>query len=228
MAQMISAKRLQIDKANATVTIVVALASFLTISSIMMTRSLLIRRAYQARVIAQKDMAADQLEANIKAVERLEESYAAFIDQEPNVIGGTKNIQEGPNVNNERNGDNAKITLDALPSKYDFPAVTTSLEKLLVQRNFKINSIAGTDKELEQKEASNDSPTPIEMPFNFVVASSYDPITDLLKVLEKSIRPMQVQQLTIKAKDNTVELDLNAKTYYLPEKTLSISKKAVK
>ena len=228
MPQIMSTKRLQIDKANATVTIVVALASFLTISSIMMTRSLLIQRAYQARVITQKDAAADQLEANIQAVDKLEEAYEEFTAQEPNVIGGTKNIQDDPNANNERNGDNAKITLDALPSKYDFPAVTTSLEKLLVQRNFKINSIAGTDKELEQKEANNNEPSPVAMPFNFVVASSYDPIADLLKVLEKSIRPIQVQQLTIKAKDNTVELDLNAKTYYLPEKTLNITKKAVK
>jgi hypothetical protein len=226
MAQMISTKRLQIDKANATVTLVVALASFLTISTIVMSRSLLIRQNYQARVLQKKKEAADQLKANVAAVQQLNDAYTAFVDMQPNAIGGSKDTPE--NGGTERDGDNAKITLDSLPSKYDFPAVTTSMEKLLTQRNFKIESIAGTDDEVAQKNKIEGNPIPIEMPFNFVVNSSYDPITDLLKVLEKSIRPIQIQTLSLTAKETIVQLEIDAKTYYLPEKTLNITKEAVR
>jgi hypothetical protein len=226
MSQILSSKRLQIDKANATVTIVVAIASFLTISSLVMTKSLLARRSYQARVVSEKKKAADQLEKNIKAVDQLKVAYAEFIEKSPNAIGG---LRDAPATGaGERDGDNAKITLDALPSKYDYPAVTTSLEKLLTQRNFKIESITGIDEEILQKDKVEANPTPVGMPFEFIVISNYDPITDLLKVLEKSIRPIQVQSLTLTAKDKTVQLELNAKTFYLPEKTLNITKRAVK
>lgn len=224
MAQ-ISAKRLQIDKANATVTLVVALASFLTISSIVMTRSLLVRRSYQARVVEEKSKASKQLEANVKSVDQLKEAYEDFVDQPLNAIGGTKDIPATGVV--EREGDNAKITLDALPSKYDFPAMATSLEKLLNQKNFTIESINGTDDEIAQKNKIEGNPTPVEMPFNFVVNSSYEPLADFLKVLEKSIRPIQVHSVTLTAKDTTVQMDINAKTFYLPEKTLTINKKAI-
>lgn len=226
MAQMMSTKRLQINKANATVTLVVAIASFLTISSIVMTRSLLVRRAYQARVVEEKHKAALQLEANVKAADQLKAAYGEFVEQSPNAIGGPKDIPEKGTV--EREGDNAKITLDALPSKYDFPAMATSLEKLLNQKNFTIESISGTDDEIAQKNKVEGNPTPIAMPFNFVVSSSYDPLADFLKVMEKSIRPIQVQAITLTAKEKTVQMNIDAKTFYLPEKTLNISKKAIK
>jgi hypothetical protein len=226
MAQMISTKRLQIDKANATVTLVVALASFLTVGSLVMTRGLLVRRSYQARVASEKKIAANRLEENLKAVSKLQAAYTEFVGQDPNIIGGLKGGSEGEF--GERDGDNAKITLDALPSKYDFPAVTTSLEKLLTQRNFKIESIDGIDDEIAQKDKVEADPAPVDMPFEFVVSSTYDPITDFLKVLETSIRPFHIQTLTLTAKDKAVELEVEAKTYYLPEKTLNITTKAIR
>jgi hypothetical protein len=220
----ISAKRLQIDKANSTVTLIVALAAFITIFGLFMSRSLLAKQSFQSRVIREKSKTLKQLEANIEAVDKLKVSYAEFVDRSDNIIGGL--TEDGQS---ERDGDNAKITLDALPSKYDFPALTTSLEKLLLQRNFKIESITGTDDEVAQQSNSNDpNPEPVEMPFTLSVVGSYDPAIELLKVFEKSIRPIQVLTVTFTADQQEVQLDIEAKTFYLPEKNLNLQTKVVK
>jgi hypothetical protein len=221
-----SSKRVLIDKANATVTIVVALTSFITISSVVVSRSMLVRRSYQARVIKQKEKARDQLKANLDAVDTLVASYKEFVERPKNIIGGD------PNGTDERAGDNAKLTLDALPSKYDFPALTTSLEKLATQKHLAISAIKGVDDEVAQKKQDDASPKPVEMPISIIVTgpySSYDTMHDLIKTLEDSIRPFQMQKLIFTASEqDKLELQIDSKTFYLPEKTLSIKKETVK
>jgi hypothetical protein len=224
----LSTKRLQISKANATVSLVVAASAFVTIFSLVSIRALVIKRSYQAKVISEKEKAAKQLKDNIKAVDSLVVSYKEFIGRPSNIIGGSTADNVG--ALSDRDGDNAKITLDALPSKYDFPALTTSLEKLVLQKNFKIRSIEGTDDEItQQKVTDQTSPNPVEIPFKLTVSGNYDPLQDLITTLERSIRPIQAVSLTFNASggSNEVDVELNAKTFYLPEKSLNITTKDV-
>ncbi|MDB5185909.1 MAG: hypothetical protein JWL85_432 [Candidatus Saccharibacteria bacterium] len=221
----LSSKRLQIDKANTTVTIAVAAATFVVIFSLFACRALLSTRSYQAKVINEKETAVRQLKANIEAVDKLVISYKEFSARPDNIING---ISTGTG---DRDGDNAKITLDALPSKYDFPALVSSIEKLVSQNNFRIVSISGIDQEVEQKtDGASPSPQPVELPFKATVSGAYDPMQELIKVFDQSIRPIQPQIVTFTAQgeNKEVQLEFDAKTYYLPEKTLSITTKEVK
>ena len=223
MAQMhLSTKHLQISKANARMVMIVAIAAFVTTFSLVAGQSLIKTRSYQARVIAEKEKAVTQLKANQEAVASLASSYKAFIDQPENIIEGN------PAGNGDRDGDNAKIVLDALPSKYDFPALTSSIEKMLADQNYRIESITGTDDEVAQKETNETgNPEPIEIPFEFGVTSGYSSVKNLLTVLENSIRPFEVVSLGFKGSDNEITLTVNAKTYYQPQKSLSITKKVI-
>ncbi|MCX6727482.1 MAG: hypothetical protein NTX11_01550 [Candidatus Saccharibacteria bacterium] len=217
-----SAKRVQVTKAQATAIATIAGAVFITVFSLVSSKSLWTQRAYQARVIDKKEKARVQLEDNINAVSGLVTSYKNFISNPTNLLGGS------PSGTGEKDGDNARLILDALPSKYDFPALTTSLEKLLVDRKFKIDGITGTDDELAQaKAAAGDSKT-VEMPFQVSVTGNGTSIQDLLVVLEKSIRPFQATKLTLKGGTADLKLVLDAKTYYQPEKTLNIKQETVK
>jgi hypothetical protein len=220
----LSAKRLQIDKASSMVTMAIAGAVFILIFSLISSKALLDKRAYQARVIAKKEVAVKQLDDNIAAVSALENSYAEFVGRSENIIGGIKDGQ------GDRDGDNAKITLDALPSKYDFPALTTSLEKLIDENNTQIISIAGSDAELEQAETAGEgAPTPYPMTFSVEVAGAYDPMYNLLQIFERSIRPIQFQEIEFTADTaGRVQLKIDANTYYMPEKTLNIQTEVVK
>ncbi len=219
----LSMKRLQISKANSSMVLTVAIAAFVVAFSLVASRALLNKRAYQARVIAAKEQAVDQLEANIKAANTLTKSYQAFIDTSENVIGGN------PNGTGDRDGDNAKIILDALPSQYDFPALTSSLEKILTNNGYRIDSITGTDDELAQQEQQGSAtPQPIEMPFTISVTTNLDGARNLLSLLERSIRPIKIQTIQVSGSNNDLQLTISAITYYQPQRDITVKTEAIR
>jgi hypothetical protein len=219
-----STKHLQIDKANTTVVAFVGIAAFLTAFSLVASKALLNQRSYQARVITEKTKALKQLKENNASAKQLVTSYQGFVGEPINIIGGN------PAGVGDRDGDNAKIVLDALPSKYDFPALATSMEKLLNSAAYKINSITGTDDEVaqSQQDTGATTPQPVEMPFEISVTGNFTAIQNLFNTLQQSIRPMHVLTIELSGSDNTLTANIKAKSYYQPEKTLGITTKVVK
>lgn len=222
----ISTKRIALSKANAQMVAVLAIASAVTVFCLVAAHSLWGQNAYLRRVNGAKQDALTQLEANKKAVSALEAAYQGFVSTSTNAIGGSTT---GPGDNS---GDNAKIVLDALPSKYDFPALTSSLEKILSDRHLNVDSITGTDDELAQQQANATAapnPQPVAMPFSFTVSkTNYSAIQDLVNVLQRSIRPMQIDSMTISGGGDNMQLVVNAHTYYQQEKSMQITKKVIK
>lgn len=216
-----SNKRILIDKSNTSMVIAIALAAFISVFSIIASKALLGQRSYQSRVIKEKKIALARLKLNNKAATKLVGSYQAFVSSPENVIGGSSG------GTGDKDGDNAKIILDALPSKYDFPALATSLEKILKGQNFKINGISGTDDELKQS-AAVDTNTPVDMPFEVSVTGSYDSAQVLSDTFQRSIRPIKISKIHLSGKDDKLTILISAKTNYQPEKIFKISTKVVK
>lgn len=216
----ISAKRMQVDKANATMVGLVAAAAFLVIFSLVASKALLSQRGYQSRVISKKKEALAQLQANNQAASQLVESYKAFVSGSTNIIGGSVT------GTGDRDGDNAKIVLDALPSKYDFPALATSLEKIINSKNYKLELISGTDDELNQS-AAGDSSQAVEMPFELTVSGNFDTAQGLLELFQRSIRPIRIVKIDFTAKENIVETHVTGLSYYLPQKTVKIEEQVI-
>lgn len=216
----LSTKRLQISKANLYIVTAVSIACFISIFALVASKSLLSQRSYQAKVISQKVEAKQRLQANLKARDTLVSQYKAFVNTDSNIIGGSAA------GTSDRDGDNAKIVLDALPSKYDYPALATSLEKLLTMSGLTITNIGGIDDELNQTVTSS-APTPIDVPFTVSFDGEPQNTKDFLGVLQRSIRPINVQQITITGNDVKLATNIVAKTYYQPEKTLTIKKEVV-
>jgi hypothetical protein len=245
-----STKRIQIDKANSTIVIAVGVAAFAVAFSLVSAKSLLARQSYQNKVITAQEKARDQLQANIEAVDDLKVKYTEFVNRQENIIKG---MSTG---NGERDGDNARIILDALPSKYDFPALASSLEKILVDRKYTIQTIGGTDDEATQNPdqaasgaASSSAPaaaqpaaatsttptatpatpgTAIDMPFDLGAQGAYKDMLALLDVFRYSIRPIYIQHLTLTAAEGgKVDLNVQGKSYYQPERTLNITEEVV-
>jgi len=213
-------KRSLIDNANTTMVASIAVAGFLVMFAIVSGRALFSQRNYQARVIGEKEKAVQQLQENIKSVDKLAVSYKEFTGAPNNVLGGN------PTGSGERDGNNAKLVLDALPSKYDFPALVTSIEKILTIKKYQLEEIDGKDDEINQKNAS--SKDPVEMPFELKSnVSDYKNLRDLLVTLEQSIRPIQVKKLTISSEDQ-LSANIEAVSYFKPARGLEIGKKVVK
>lgn len=218
-----SAKQLQIDKANAFIVIMVSIAAIVTAFSLVSVKALLSQKNYQSRVIKQQVESLTVAHNDLDAIKSLNSSYVAFNNQPINTIGGLSN-GTGP-----QDGPNSKIILDALPSQYDFPALMTSIQKILTDRGFKIQTLSGVDDASLANAASSTSPVPVEIPFQFSVSGSYDSVKDLVAVLERSIRPISIDTLQITSSDSsTVTLTVSAKTYFQPAKNLNVKMKVIK
>ena len=219
-----SLKQVAVDKATAQMIIYTAVATAVLVFTLFSVNTLLAQRSYQAKVIAAKETAKQQLKANVDAKDKLVTAYKQFVARQENVIGGNST------GNGQNDGDNARIILDALPSKYDFPALATSIEKLLADTalGVQIQSITGTDDEITQSETVVTNPTPVEIPFQLSVSGSYTSLEQLTKGFERSIRPFHLTSMSISGSDSSLRLDMSAKTYYQPEKKVTIEQRVVR
>jgi hypothetical protein len=216
-------KRSLISKANSTMVIATTAAAFVLVFALIAGKSLVSQVGYQNRVIDAKKTALAQLREDLDARDSLQQSYKAFVAKNPNVLGGSTD------VTGSRDGDNAKLVLDALPSKYDFPALTTSLEKMVGEQNLKIDGISGTDQEIDQAgKQTSPNPSPVAMPFQLEVSGAYPSVQSLVDVFLRSIRPFQIQTLELSGDESSMSATITAQTFYQPEKSLKISEELVK
>jgi len=221
---VVSTKRILIDKANARIVAYVGVAAFLLVFSLVATKTLVSQASYQNRVIGKKRAAVKQLQADIQSTGQLKTAYQAFTSTTQNVLGGN------PDGLGSQDGNNAKIVLDSLPSTYDFPGLTTSLDSLLAGQGVQINSITGTDDEVAQSaNQSSITPQPVPMPFSLSVQGNYDSIQKVVNAFEHSIRPIQVQTISVQGTaEDRLTMTMTAQTYYQPAKSLNIKKEVVK
>lgn len=204
----ISAKHVLVDKANTTVIVVAAVAAAVVVFSLFAGKALLTKIAYQNAVLSKRNQANQQLDKNVSAKKQLVVSYTAF-SEAPESVLGTKQ-------------SNSKIVLDALPSKYDFPALATSLDGIISGSRMSVESIAGADDEVAAEESSI-SPKPIAIPIQFSAKGNYDSAKQLINDLQRSIRPIKISTLDFTAGDSgSITVNITGETYYQPAKELGI------
>lgn len=215
-----------IDKSNTKMLITVSGTVFLVVFCLVVSRSLINQSFYQNKVISKKKEALKTLDTNIKSASDLEASYLSFATEPVNVIGGN------PSGDGPKDGDNAKIVLDALPSVLDYPGLSSSIEKILVGGGYSITSIGGSEESTVPVASEEDAPivaesAPVEVPYPLATNSSPELALSLLETLEKSIRPFKIGSLKIEGNGNNLGLTINMVTYFQPEKTLQITKEVV-
>ncbi len=213
-------KRVLVEKANQMIVVVTAVAAFVTVFSLVAGKTLINQESYQNRIITAKNTALKQLKTDVTNVDKLDNSYETFVSNPTNLLGSDSTVA---------GADNGDIVLDALPSQYDFPALISSVEKVINDNGLTINAISGTD--LESSEGSNSSsisPKPIAMPFSFTVNGPYLNILSLVSTLESSIRPFQIQTEQISGNQTDLSLTISAQTYYQPGVKFSISSEIIK
>lgn len=211
------AKRAAVDKNQTKIFIIVAVASVVVIATIVTAKGLWSQSSYLSKVTEKKEVAVKQLEANKVAVESLTEAYNRFDEQSPNLLGGS------PDGGSTRDGSNSTLILDALPNRYDFPALTASLEKLLT--SYTIEGISGNDDLLAQQ--GMPAGTPVEIPFSFSVNTSYDGFRQLLDTFNKSIRPFNLTKIELIGVNSDLHISAEAKTFYQPDAGVEIKKEIV-
>jgi Tfp pilus assembly protein PilO len=217
----LSTKRIQIDKANSAIVASTAIAAFVVVFAIFAAHALVGQMNFQGRVINGKEQAVDQLKTDVDSTAKLATAYQAFTSNSQNIIGGN------PQGSKAQDGDNAKIVLDALPAKYDFPALTSSLEDILSHKGLKIESVSGEDDQIDQTNQTSAHPKPVPMPFTVRVSGSYGSVKTMIGAFDHSIRPFQMNSLELSGGQNDLEATVEAQTFYQPKTTFNVTTKEV-
>lgn len=214
------------QRTNSSILAIVAIATVIVVFCLVSARALLNQGAYQRRVVNEKNNTVEQLEKNIEAAKTLTAQYASFEAANPNIIGGPSQV---PDNAEPPAGQNGRIVLDALPNAYDFPALISSLSKVLGIHGFTDTSIGGTDQSADQKAEAEANPQPVTIEQIPITGSAnYAQVQGLVKDLERSIRPFDITSLQLSISNNSVQLSLNLNTFYQPSKGVILEKKEVK
>ena len=209
----LSTKHVLVDKANTTVIVAAAVAAAIVVFSLFASKALIDKIRYQNKVISKRNVANKQLKENIGAKDQLVASFVAF-DESPESVLGTSE-------------KNSKIVLDALPSKYDFPALTTSIDGIITGAGMSVETITGADQETTAEQSSVD-PKPIAIPFEFSALGTYESAQQLIKDLQRSIRPFKINTIDFSAAEGgAISITVKGETFYQPAKDLGIQNKKV-
>jgi hypothetical protein len=219
--------RIKLDKAQSSMMITVAIATVLTVFCLMGSKTLLSQAAYQHRVIAARSASIKQVKSNIANANSLATHYnEVFEGNSPaNIIGGR-------NINSDQaqppDGDNGTIVLHALPPSYDFPALLTSISKILSAHAFSDQSITGTDQSGDFKNDPVTNPAPTEIDLSVSGASTYDNAQQVIKDFERSIRPFDITKLSLSGNQGNMTVAFDLATYYQQAKTTALTSKEIK
>ncbi len=222
-----SIKHAIIERNNSFIVTMVAIAVFVVVFCGFALNALISQSVYQQRVISQKQAALSILVDNERQARNLSEAYIAFATQQINVLGAS------PTGDGPLDGDNPKIILDALPSEYDYPGLSSSIEKILVDGGYSIESIGGredgsiTRNAQDSETLSRQEAKPIDIPYPIAVKASPDGAKMLLETLERSIRPFRIDTISLTSEGEEIDLVIGMSTYFQPETGLRVIEEIV-
>jgi hypothetical protein len=220
-------KALQMSKDQSRLLLIVVVTAFISGFCLMGVKSMLARSFYQGKVISARHKSAAQMTADIKSANTLVTQYrGVFIgDNSQNIIGGKNDSSP---YATPPNGDNGRIVIDALPVSYDFPALLTSIQKMMNNDNLGSQSIGGTDQSPTADNSPTGSPKPVNIDLTISAAGTYTSTEKFVKDLERSIRPFDITNLSLSGTESSLVVNLNVTTYYQTAKTVNITSKEIK
>ena len=200
-------KRQLIEKSNTTVIMSLAVTAFVVAFAIVFMNFLWDLSSHNRRVISGKSEASKSLKANVENIVPLQQNFTVF---------------EAGDENDVKSDD----VLDALPSKYDFPALATSIQSLVERSGLTLDSFSGDDNEGTAAQSQTD-PLPVEIPFSFAVRGPYEDVRKLLDSIDRTIRPIKILSMEIKGQDSQMQVSFSALTYYQPAVSLDVETRTV-
>lgn len=230
-SQPSSLKKLQqISQQNKIMFLWIAGASVVVGISLVLTLFLVQKIAYKDKVLAEMDKTSSQLDKNIKNIKGLRENISKLNSNE--ALASTK-LEETDKA--------IQSILDAMPAKGNPAALASSLEKnlLLGIPGITIEAIgvqAESSDTAAASSTSNSATTVVadqtgEISFTFTVKTdsmNNKPLQDVLEKIEKSIRPINITNITISSQDDKLTMTVDGVSYYKIAQKVELIDKVVK
>lgn len=215
-------KRQQIASANKMIFVWVIVAS-VAIAFCGVTMQFLVRQAiFNQKIIGAKLEAQGTLSKNIDNVKTLKQNIDAL--QADSRLSQVKANPEDTNL---------KVVLDALPTTDDGTALGASLQQVILPKSgvntTDLTTISQADLAVADPSAALTSLTGTPTSnFTFASTGDYNRIKAMLGDLERTIRPMDVQKLSLQSTDGQVKATVEGVSYYSPQQTVQVGKKTLK
>lgn len=213
-------KRQQIANANRTMFIWIAGISAIVGIALVVSIFLVQKIVFGEKVLSEKSNTVTVLENNLKVVPSLKGNIA--------VLNTNENLAS---VRLNENDPPLQSVLDALPASLNATALGSSLQKKLLAGvpGLAIESISidpGTDMGVQ---SDPNSPSSIKFSFSVSISGAeYGTLQELLRKIEKSIRPFNITNLTIEGQASKVMMTAEGVSYYQPAQSLELRDKVVK
>lgn len=208
-------KRQAIDKASRTMLLWIIAASVGVSFFLVGAQFLYSQFVYNNKVYAAKSEAASTLDQNLVNIEELKNAF------------GPLDAGTNPNVSSTK-------VLNALPRELDTSAFGSSLQQAITPRSgvtLDAVDIQGADDASEESEGTGEAveadPTPKEIKLTATVVGSYDQLTEFIRDLEITIRPIKINTLSVTGSDSNTRATLELTTYYQPSKGVVIEEEEV-
>jgi hypothetical protein len=222
----VSDKNLKVDKSKSRPIAVVAIAAVVIVFCLFSIKALLAQGAYQRRVVNAKQDTVKQLKNDIEAAKNMSQQYDVFETANPNMLGARSDVPENTPP---PDGKNSRLVLDALPVEYDFPALISSITKLMGMHGIAQPSIGGVDLGSSSTNAPSANPEPVaisQIPISG--SSSFSGVQNLIRDFERSTRPYDITSLQLSFNSSGATLSLSVDTYYQPARAIILESQEVK
>jgi len=214
-------KRQQIEVAGRLMFIWVAVAAVAVSFCLATGQYLFTKWDYNNKILSKKYTAAQTLANNVTNAQKLKTEVDNLIANQD--LASVKTNPDDPNI---------KSVLDALPTTFDPAALATSLQQVILSRSgVSIESISvPPDTDLSATASTTGAAVtgPQEIKFSFVVTGTYDKIKALVVDLERTIRPIRINDMTLNGSDSNLRASFDASTFYQPSQTVKLGSETVK
>lgn len=221
-------KRQQIANANRMMFVWVAAVSALVGVAIVASLFLLQKAWFNEKVLGEKSKTASTLVQNNKVVNNLKDQVRVL---------NTNDALKSAMAPGE--SQPIQVVLDALPSEANSSALGSSLQEKflkddgLVIESLNVDPVAGiesqTDSNVQDASISAGQAGGNQINFRFSVSTTdANKLKNLLQKLERSIRAIDIQSLTIETQDARLVLTATGRAFYEPAKTVDLKDKTVK
>lgn len=216
-------KRTQIDTANKMMFVWVAGVSVIVGFAAVAFMFLFQQMNFNHKVIAEKQKTVAALDHNLKVIDDLRDEVRA-LDSDPSLLSVRA-----------RSEDRAlQVVLDALPSDANSLALGASLQNVLLANidglaveSLRVDPVKGIEH-LTNEKSKRSTKAVNYISLRFTVLGSDSALQEVMRRLERSIRTIEVNSLTIESRGNARALSIQARAYFEPAIELKLEDKAVK
>jgi hypothetical protein len=200
---------IQTDR-SATMMVFAGIAAVVLAISIVGTKIVFQDAMFERKVLVRKKAASEQLEKNIKSVDGLRDNL--------------KRLNETPETSN-------KQILNVLPSAFDFPQTSATIEGIANKNGIEIQSISvagGEGTVVSSGIMTSDSNEVESMLIGIGANGSYPNVRQFLVDLTNSRRAFGVEVMDVNGNGAQLSTTINVRAYYKPIVSTDIKKEVIK